>query len=298
MGADAPRRRRPAISLRALLLLVLLAGLLLGWRVRRARDQERVVQLLRTSGGTHHYDWEFVGGTFTPGREPPGPGWFRRLLGDAYFQEVSWVSLADHHPPERSEEAGRSLDRVLVGLRTLDRLRELSIGGRQLHDPHMARVRDLASLERLEVWGAANLTDAGIVHLRGLDRLRSIAINDCSLRDASLGHLAEIPSLEELDLRGNRITDAGLARLERLPRLRRLRLGYGRNEITDRGMESLLRVESLEALDLGATKVGDAGLRLLEGLPRLAELSTGRSRVTAEGIARFRGVRPGVRVIP
>jgi hypothetical protein len=298
MSTAPPRRRRLAISVRGLLLLVLLVGVFLGWRVHRAREQQRAARVVRDNGGTLHYDWEFAGGTFTPGGKPPGPAWLRRLLGDEYFQEVAWVSIADTDPMDPENASGRRIDRVLVALRAMDRLRELHLNGRQLRDAHLARIRDLTSLERLEIWGAVHLTDAGLAHLRGLGHLRSIAINDCALTDASLDPLADIPSLEELDLRGNRLTDAGLGRLSRLSRLRRLRLGYGRNAITDRGMESLRGIRSLEVLDLEQTRVGDAGLKSLEGLPDLKEVSTGKSRVTPRGIGQFQSGSPGVRVIP
>jgi hypothetical protein len=216
MSTDMPRRRWLAISLKGLILLVLILGLILGWQVHRAREQRRATQVIRDSGGSLHYDWEFVGGTFVPGREPPAPDWLRRLLGDEFLQEVTWANIAE------TTEGRNALDRALVHLRSLGRLRELILTAGCLQDTHLSRIQGLTALERLEIVGAVNLTDAGLAHLRGLDHLRSLAINDGALTDASLDHLAHITSLEKLDLRGNRLTDAGLGRLSRLPSLRRL----------------------------------------------------------------------------
>jgi hypothetical protein len=235
MSTDRPRRLRRAISLKWLLLLVLIWGVFLGWRVNRARTQRRVVQAVRNPGVTFHYDWQFVGGTYRPRRKPPGPDWLRRFLGNEYFKEVTHAGIADTSPMNPENKSGRRIDRVLADLRALDRLRELTINGRQLRDGDLARIRGLTALEKLEIDGARNLTDAGVSHLRGIDHLRSIAITDCTLTDASLDQLAEIPALEELDLRGNRLTDAGLHKLSRLPHLRSLRPGWGATRLPTEG---------------------------------------------------------------
>ncbi len=213
MGEEAKKRGRLAIGLRGLMVRILALGLLLGWQARKADDQRKAVRALKEANGSYHYDWEFVGGKYAKGRKPPGPDWLRGLVGDEYFQEVTWVNLCDSRPPGEEVEAGRALDRLPAQLGSLGRLRELHLSGRQLHDDNMARVRGLPALETLTVVGAENLSDAGVAHLRNIGHLTRIEINDCKLTDESLDSLADVPSLEELDLRGNRITDARLGHL-------------------------------------------------------------------------------------
>ena len=127
---------------------------------------------------------------------------------------------------------------------------------------------------------------------------RSIAINDCAITDEWIDNLASMPSIEELDVRGNRLTDAALTGLRRLPRLKQLRLGYGRNELTDQGMKSLSQIQTLSFVDISNTQVGDEGLRSLEALRNLTEVRIGKSKITAEGISRFQYARFGVRIGP
>ena len=50
------------MSVRALLVLILVVGLWLGWVVHKAREQREAVAALQKFGGFVHYDWEFVNG--------------------------------------------------------------------------------------------------------------------------------------------------------------------------------------------------------------------------------------------
>jgi hypothetical protein len=101
--------RRLKISVRVLMLLVLTVGVLLAWRVNRARRQREAVEAVKEFGGEVYYDFEFVTGPLktpqatwgpnprwgrqTPGRNPPAPNWLRRTVGDEYFQEIAYVRL-------------------------------------------------------------------------------------------------------------------------------------------------------------------------------------------------------------
>jgi hypothetical protein len=102
-------RHRLRISLRVLMLLILLLGIWLGWRVNKARAQREAVVAVRKFGGWVHFDYEFKNGpvsvprghaiwkpswgTLSPGKSPSAPVWLRRMLGDEYFQEIAHVSL-------------------------------------------------------------------------------------------------------------------------------------------------------------------------------------------------------------
>ena len=57
--------------------------------------------------------------------------------------------------------------------------------------------------------------------------LRRLTLNRTEISNEALRHIAHMADLEYLDLRNcNDITDAGLMHLERLTKLRSLRLGY------------------------------------------------------------------------
>ena len=71
-------RRRLRLSLRAFLVLVLVLGGWLGWQAHKAREQRLAVEAIRQYGGFVHYDWEFVGGALSTGRQPRAPAWLRR----------------------------------------------------------------------------------------------------------------------------------------------------------------------------------------------------------------------------
>lgn len=80
-----------------------------------------------------------------------------------------------------------------------------------------------------------------------------------------------LPELEALDLRGSKITDAGLARLEGLKGLRFLCLAYVPT-VTDSGIGELGFLSKLEVLNLDYTKITLDGLYRLKGLKNLRGL--------------------------
>ncbi|MDB5352627.1 MAG: hypothetical protein JWN86_3874 [Planctomycetota bacterium] len=284
-----------AISLRALLLLVLILGVLLGWRVNKARDQRRAVGAIYDYGGFVYYDWEFVNRRYTSGRQPPGPGWLRGWLGDEYFQDVTVVSLSDNLFRLKTRP---TLDSVLTHAKTMGRLEYLDLRGNQLTDAHLARIRDLTTLESLWIQASGGLTDNGVAQLKIMTNITSLHLENATITGRGLDHLAEIPKLEELHVPGNRFIDADLASLSRMPHLKRLDVGGRSSEITDEGMKLIGNITTLEFVGIQDTNTSDAGLNRLRSLPNLKELRTGRSKITPEGIQRFQADRPGVKIVP
>ena len=80
-------------SLRALIVLVLLIGVGLGWLVRSAHVQRDAVTAIRNAGGVVLYDWEWTNGKSIPGGKPWAPKWLVDLIGVDYFAHVTsvWV---------------------------------------------------------------------------------------------------------------------------------------------------------------------------------------------------------------
>jgi hypothetical protein len=80
--------------------------------------------------------------------------------------------------------------------------------------------------------------------------------------------LADLKGLVSLDLAYcNHVTDAGVAHLTGLTRLRRLKLCD--THVTDAGLASLEGLTDLEELDLHGTSITDAGLAHLGVLAKL-----------------------------
>src|SRR5262249_43397841 len=89
----SPRRRCFTLSLRALMILVLVTGAWLGWRVKRAETQKWAVAAIEKLGGDVSYDDNSPSGQQGFFNQRWAPAWLRRQVGDEYFQEVVEVDF-------------------------------------------------------------------------------------------------------------------------------------------------------------------------------------------------------------
>jgi hypothetical protein len=253
------------------MLLVLVFGVWLGWRVNKAREQREAVAAVAKYGGWVHYDHEFVNGKLTPGGKPWAPRWLRRSIGDEYFQEVRQVSLVyDDSTGKRYDATNvKACDDVLARVSGLPGLKVLLLKETQATDEGLRQVGAMKGLEELFVWDAVSVTDAGVAHLAGLGRLKNVHISKSKITDESLALLSGLPRIETLSLQDNHFSDAGLARLKGKGRLKRLAIGIGDVRVTEAGVAFLKDCKSLELLDLQHSKVSDDGLEHLRGLSTL-----------------------------
>lgn len=295
---EKPRsRRRLAISLRAMIVVVLVVALVLGWKANKVREQRRAAQEIRKYGGFVHYDWEMVNGQPVAGRKPKAPGWLRRLVGDDYVQEIAWVSFVYDAAGGKRKETVLRDDSALVLVKNLTGVRTLLLREGQATDPAMVNLEGLAGLEQLYIWDAIEVGDAGVAHLAGLKNLKKIHLSKSKVTDAGLASLAKLPSIESLSLQENRFTDAGLAHFRDHPTLKELHLGLGTGKITDNGLESLASIKTLELLDIQSTKVTDKGLEILAKCPNLKEIWTSGSSITPEALKKFEADHPTVKIL-
>ncbi|MGC1722819.1 MAG: hypothetical protein WA746_27900 [Isosphaeraceae bacterium] len=109
-----------------------------------------------------------------------------------------------------------------------------------------------------------------------------------------MAELAELPALETLDLTHSKLSNSGLAGLEKLSHVRALDLGSC--QVSDAGMEHVAQVKSLWFLSLSFTRVTDQELEALKGLNQLKALNVGRTKISRAGIERLRKAWPNVRV--
>jgi internalin A len=295
-------------SLRALILVVLVIGAGLGWRVSRAQTQRRAVAQILAAGGTVSYDYEFNGEyPYKPGT-PWGPAWLRSRIGDEYFQEVTAVSFWDDRATDDALRAVTQLDRLLefelhgtnvtdAGLADLERasgLRIIRLEGTQITDDGLAHLRSLVGLRRLDLQGRrikwtdyerpdvrAELKKLG--HLPPAARTAELARRrGLVFTDAGLAHLARLTQLEELELSNNAITDAGLSHLAKLTSLRKL-IVIGAS-ITGSGLAHLASAKQLQEINAGASDINDTGLEYVAMLSGLRKLNLSATRVTDAGL--------------
>jgi hypothetical protein len=110
-------------------------------------------------------------------------------------------------------------------------------------------------------------TDADFRDLVAFDRLKGLVV-DFDQTDAGLADLPKLNRLKWLNLDHTRTTDAGLIHLARLNRLEWLNLEDTRT--TDAGLIHLARLNQLKTLQLKGTRVTDAGCeKLHKALPNL-----------------------------
>jgi hypothetical protein len=291
-------RRRLRLSLRAMMLVILLVGIWLGWQVNKAREQREAVEAIRRYGGWVHYDYEFVNGKLTPGRSPRVPRWLRRLLGDEFFQQVRQVSLVyDDSTGKRFDNTNfLACDEVLARASRLPGLKVLLLKETQATDEGLRHIGKMTGLEELFIWDAGSVTDVGVAHLASLRNLKNVHISHSNLTDASLAFLSGLPSIETLSLQQNHFTDEGLARLAGKERLKGLYIGLGDLRVTDAGIAHLGDFKKLEVVDAQNSRVTARGLeRLIKGLPRLKGLLLGDRVATEAEKQALRQARPGLK---
>ena len=115
------------------------------------------------------------------------------------------------------------------------------------------------------------------------------------LQDRDLVHLGQLRNLVSLNLKGTRITSAGLVHLKGLNALQVLHLE--RTGIDDNGAVHLAGLQQLKYLNLYGTRVTDKTLVHLRKLKNLRRLYVWRTGVSAEGAAQLVRVMPRLKVV-
>jgi internalin A len=300
-------RKRYVLSLRAAMLLVLLSGLWMGWRVNRAHEQRRAVAAIRRAGGGISYDYEFsvAKGYRRPSARPWAPAWLRNWLGDEFFQEVTSVKFINRPVT----------DADLSPLASLDCLEEVAIHGAPISDAGLKHVANLKELRILSLWETPGITDAGLAHLSSLTKMQTLNLYRCDVTDAGLVHLRAMDNLDTLHLAETRVAGPGLAHLARMSKLRRLSTPTNsaglkhvgrlhslqelyaydaRKSTPGDGLAELAGLNGLSVLILGNNLCSDTGLANLVGLTGVTQLGIGGERITDAGlnhVAELKGLR-------
>lgn len=137
------------------------------------------------------------------------------------------------------------------------------------------------------------VTDAGLADIKKLTQLTSLDLPPYGhvttlggqfwrnphperFSDKGLKHIGEMSNLEWLYLSGSGLTDAGLAHLSGLTKLKTLSLGVLPN-IKGPGLEHLKSLKMVESLRLSETGVTDETIKHVKGLTQLKSIWLPRS---------------------
>jgi hypothetical protein len=122
--------------------------------------------------------------------------------------------------------------------------------GLALSDANLGRLAELTEVRALPLTGA-NLND------RRIDRPGNKLAERTELPDIS--KLRSLKNLELLDLSRTPVLPSALTALRELPKLRELRLGLA-NRIDDTAIETLISLKQVHSLHLGGSKVSSEGV--------------------------------------
>ena len=170
-NACKPQRHWFANPLGWSLLLTLLLALLAIWfavKMEYAAKQKALIVDLENLGGIVWYDYQFEANGLPSAKEdekePPGPLWLRRLLGDDFFINVTKLDLTPN----------------------------------EIGDAELTHLNDLTDLQSLSL--GHTVTDAGLAHLQGLSQLHTLSLRTTQVTDTGLAYLNSLPQLQSLDL--------------------------------------------------------------------------------------------------
>ncbi len=109
----------------------------------------------------------------------------------------------------------------------------------------------------------------------GLDVVTELKLSGAGVTDVGVARLPKFPKLSTLDLSTTQITGPGIVVLKELPELRKL--GLGHTLIDDKAMENVGELKGLQELNLSRTAVTDRGMAELGKLDDLEALDISES---------------------
>jgi hypothetical protein len=191
-------------------------------------------------------------------------------------------------------------DETIVALKDLAALEWATFDGAKLSDAGFATMAHWTALNKLTFYHLnhrGKFDGSGLIHLKDLPRFEKFACGGSTFGDPGMIACAQLPHLTDLMIWHNPVTDAGLADLPKLTKLKNLRLAaQWTPRHSDAALEIVSRIPTLETLSFGETRLTYAGgLRWLEKLPALKELELFEIEAPAADIAALREKLPGVK---
>ena len=197
---------------------------------------------------------------------------------------IRWLDL------DRARITGKGIDRLTQSMS----LNVLSLLDTSFGDDDLAICAPLLpGVYTLDLSGT-QITDDGIPYLASMTRLRRLELAHTSITGKGFRASAGLLSLKYLDLSGTSVTDDDLPEPEKSGEISLLCLAD--TSITDRGAVRLARLP-VDCLILRGTRISDAGMDELSQSKTLQDLNVQESRVTEEGVNRFKLKHPDSRVL-
>jgi hypothetical protein len=253
-AGQKPRRRYLQFSLRTLLLLMLVLGGLLAWKIDKAKKQQASVAWVREIGGSVLYDHEVDdNGTVRSNARPQAPQWLIAQLGIDLFDQVVSVNLTNTE------------FRDLTPLQGLKSVQQLRLANTDVSD--LSPLAELTGIRNLDLSGT-EVSD--LAPLAGMAKLRRLNVDHTPVSD--LGPLAELTRLEGFYCQHTSVSD--LSPLASCAGILSLNLTGSR--VSD--ISALAGMNGLTKLDMRATKVAD--LSPLAGTTSLRHLDIFDTPVT------------------
>lgn len=148
----------------------------------------------------------------------------------------------------------------------------------------ISHLADCKKLKYLKMYGRDVITDEAMVSISKLTNMTVLGVEDTSVSDEGLKQMKRFDYLEEFyAFRCINITNEGVAALEDLTNLRRIRLRA--TSINGGCVKYLSNLPLLEILDVSETYVGDDGMAEMKRIDSLKRLNMWHTEITNEGLA-------------
>jgi Leucine-rich repeat (LRR) protein len=279
------RWRRPQVSIRGLMAIVVCVAAGFAWLVNGSRSNRDAVAAIEQRGGKVGHDWCYSRYNRPIKQEQPrGFRWLESWDGFGFFKPARLVIV--------NTSGGSDSDLVHVG--RLGQLEALDLSFSSVNDSGLVHLEGLDNLVVLHL-RSTRISDKGLAHLAGLNGIELLGLANTSVTGAGLRHLRHLTKLTWLDLTKTKIGDDGLEYLAGLTALDTL--GLTMTCVTDAGLGQVGKLQSLTWLHLAKTGVSDVGLEKLQGLIHLNVLELKDTSVTQSGIDRLQRTLPYLRII-
>lgn len=282
-----PRRRWLSFSLRAMLVLITLVCVLLGWLGRdvyQYRQRKALIERIVSAGG--HYS--ISGFEYDVANTNADPRGFKeRLLAwwfgpEFHLRDIDAVSL---------QEGDHSV--LLEDLAELHTIQSLVLSGAEITKETAQTLLAMQSLSEVRIY-STNITPKELTRIKSLSALQGLQLYSEAANDKNIALLKHFPGLTWLKMGNGSLTDEGLRSLKDCPRLRYLHLG-GFANVTDEGLKELGGVVLLESLTLVQLPLTDTtweGIGQLTALQKLRFVgSRDMIQNTSEGLEQLRKLR-------
>jgi len=180
-------------------------------------------------------------------------------------------------------------DRGLVELRRLPKLTSLGLLEVGITNRGLEELTGLTQLRMLDLRGTTQVSNPGLEQLRGLKKLKTLRLGGYQINDDTLAIVVKLSSLTGLTIDEAAVTDAGLARLSRLP-LEEISISRCYS-ITDDGFRHFGDFTALRQLSVRGIPLAGTGLVHLRGKNQLAVLRLNETGINDAALEPLRGLK-------